>query len=91
MDDLHEKVKYRVISSSLSELYEDHFYFINSVPGVKQEGCIGVRGLAHDLATHVLSNKSLRTLHQMDELREEMTLLVISLHLSKGSDCHFHL
>lgn len=91
MDDLHEKVKYPVISSSLSELYEDHFYFINSVPGVKQEGCVGVRGLAPDLATHVLSNKSLRTLQQMDELREEMTLLVISLHLSKGSDCHFHL
>ncbi|KAH0649733.1 hypothetical protein KY290_030627 [Solanum tuberosum] len=64
MDDLHEKVKYPVISSSLSDLYEDHFYFINSVPGVKQEGCIGVRGLAPDLATHVLSNKSLRTLQQ---------------------------
>lgn len=87
IDDLHE-VKYPVISSSLSVLYEDHFYFINSVPRVEQEGCVGERGLAPDLATHVVSNKSLKTLHQMDDdLREEMKLLVISLHLSKVSDC----
>ncbi|KAH0652182.1 hypothetical protein KY289_029860 [Solanum tuberosum] len=74
MDDLHEKVKYPVISSSLSELYEDHFYFINSVPGVKQEGCIGVRELTPDLATHVLSNKSPRTLQQVSGQRHSLVI-----------------
>uniref|UniRef100_M1AS21 Eukaryotic peptide chain release factor subunit 1-1 n=1 Tax=Solanum tuberosum TaxID=4113 RepID=M1AS21_SOLTU len=74
MDDLHEKVKYPVISSSLSELYEDHFYFINSVPGVEQEGCIGVRGLTPDLATHVPSNKSLQTVHQVSGQRHSLVI-----------------
>lgn len=69
MDDLHEKVKYPAISSSLSELYEGHFEF--------------VRGLAPGLATHVLSDKSLQTLHQMDDLHEEMKLSLISLRLSE--------
>lgn len=91
MDDLHEKVKYPEISSSLSELYEGHFYFIKAILGVEQDAIIGMRGLTPDLATHVLSDKSLRTLHQMDNLHEEAKLLVISLRLSKGSDCHFHL
>lgn len=66
MNDLHEEIKYPVISSRLSKLYEGHFCFINAGSGVKQEACIGVRGIAPDLATHVLSNKSLRTLHQAD-------------------------
>lgn len=92
MDDLHEKVKYSVISSSLSdELYEGHFYFINAGSGVKQEACIRVPRLAPDLATHVLSDKSLRTLHQMANLHEETKLLVISWRLSKGSERHSHL
>lgn len=91
MDGLHEKVKYPEISSSLSELYGGHFYSIKAISGVKQEAIIGMRGPLPDLATHVLSDKSLRTLHQMDNLSEETKLLVISLRLSRGSDCHFHL
>lgn len=52
MGDLHEKVKYPEISSSLSELCEGNFYFIEAISGVQQEASIGMRGLAPDLATH---------------------------------------
>lgn len=69
-------------------LYEDHFYFINSVPRVEQEGCVGERGLAPDLATHVVSNKSLKTLHQVSLQRQSLFIeckVAIDLALS-GKD-----
>lgn len=53
MDDRHEEMKSRVVSSRLSEEYEGHFHLTNAGAAVEQEASTGAQRLAPGLAAHV--------------------------------------
>nr|XP_009796382.1 PREDICTED: uncharacterized protein LOC104242965 [Nicotiana sylvestris] len=89
MDDRHEEMKSRVVSSRLSEEYEGHFHLTNAGAAVEQEASTGAQRLAPGLAAHV-SGQLLGTL-QMDDLHHEETKSqVISSRLSEQSEGHVH-